>query len=90
MFNSRARDWLRTSEGVAAFSHKTFFNILLERIMSEASEYHKGSVSIKGRIIIDFRFDDNNAVIADEEEEVGGSVTQYGYELHSVHDGDWS
>ena len=49
----------------------TPFNIFLERIMCEALDDHKGSVSIGGRLITNFRFADDIVVNAEEEEEAG-------------------
>ena len=49
----------------------TVFNIFLERIMCEALGDHEGSVSIGGRLIINFPFADDIVVNAEEEEEAG-------------------
>ena len=49
----------------------TLFNIFLERIMCEALDYHEGSVSIRGRLITNFRFADDIVVNAEKEEEAG-------------------
>ena len=49
----------------------TVFNIFLERIMCEALGDHEGSVSIGGRLIINFPFADDIVVNAEEEEETG-------------------
>ena len=49
----------------------TLFNIFLERIMCEASDDHEGIVSIRGRLITNFRFADDIVVNAEEEEEAG-------------------
>ena len=43
--------------------------------MSDALEYHKGSVSIGGRIFINFRFADDIVVNAEEEEAADDIVT---------------
>ena len=43
--------------------------------MSGALEDHKGSVSIGGRIFINFRFADDIVVNAEREEEAGDIVT---------------
>ena len=47
---------------------KTLFNIFLERIMCEALDDHEGSVSIRGRLITNFRFADDIVVNAEEDE----------------------
>ena len=52
----------------------TLFNIFLERIMCEALDDHEGSVSIGGRLITNFRFEDDIVVNAEEEEEAGSLV----------------
>ena len=49
----------------------TLFNIFLERIMCEALDDHEGSISIGGRLIINFRFADYIVVNAEEKEEAG-------------------
>ena len=49
----------------------TLFNFFLERIMCEAFDDHKGSVSIGGRLITNFRFADDIVVKAEKEEEAG-------------------
>ena len=46
-------------------------NIFLERIMCEVLDDHEGSVSIGGRLITYFRFADDIAVNAEEEEAAG-------------------
>ena len=44
------------------------FNIFLERIMTDALEYHEGTVSIGGRTITNLRFAENIDGLAGEEE----------------------
>ena len=51
------------------------FKIFLERIKSDALEDHKGSVSIAGRILVNFRLIDNIDLNAEEEDEADGMVT---------------
>ena len=46
--------------------------LLLERIMCEALDYHEGSVSIRRRLITNFRFAD--AIVVNAEEEEGADV----------------
>ena len=56
--------------------------------MSDALEDHKSSVSIGGRIVINFLFADHVCDIvvnAEEEEEADGR-----YNLYNVQDGDWT
>ena len=53
LFNGSTADWFRATVGVhqgCLFSPNLY--IFLERIMSDALEYHMGSVSIGGRIFI--------------------------------------
>ena len=47
------------------------FNIFLKRIKCEALDDHEGSISIGGRLITNFRFEDDIVVNAEEEEEMG-------------------
>ena len=65
------KEWFRTTVGVrqAYLLSPTLFNIFLERIMCEALDDHEGSVSIRGRLITNFRFADDIVVNAEEEEE---------------------
>ena len=52
-FNNIIGDWFKTSVGVrqGCLLSPTLFNILLERIMTDALEDHAGAVSIGGRTI---------------------------------------
>ena len=52
----------------------TFFNIFLERILTDGLEDHEGTVSAGGRRIIYFRFADNNDGLAGEEEKLAKLV----------------
>ena len=52
----------------------TFFNIFLERIMSNALEEHDGKVSIGGRNITNLRFADDTDALAEEEQELEALV----------------
>ena len=61
---------------------------LLERIMTDASEDHEGTVSIGGRTITNFRFADAIDGLAGEEEELlklverlGKASTAHGMEI---------
>ena len=53
-------NWFHTSVGVCQGCHlsPTLFNLLLERIMTEALEEHYGTVSIGGRLITNLRLAD--------------------------------
>ena len=69
LFYGSTGDWFRTMVGVrqGCLLSPTLFNIFLEGIMCEALDHHEGSISIGGRLITNFRFDDI-IVIAEEEE----------------------
>ena len=56
------------------FSHNEA-HILLERIISDTQEDHKVSVSVGGRILIDFHFADSMVVNDEEKEEADDIVT---------------
>ena len=61
LLNSSIGDWFRTTVGVrheCLLSH-TLFNIFLERIMTDTSEDHEGTVSIGGRTITNLHFADD-------------------------------
>ena len=70
LFNGSTGQWFRATVGVrhGCLLSLTLFNIFLERIMCEALDDHEGSVSIGGRLIINFRFADDIVVNAEEEE----------------------
>ena len=61
VFNSSIGDWFRTTVGVrqGCLLSPILFDIFLERIMSDASEDHEGTVSIGGRTITKLRFADD-------------------------------
>ena len=61
LFNSSIGDWFRTTVGdrQECLLSPTVFNIFLERIMTDASEDHEGTVSIGGRTITNLRFADD-------------------------------
>ena len=61
LFNSSIGNWFRTTVGVrqGCLISPTLFNIFLERIMTDALEDHKGTVSIGGRTITNLRFADD-------------------------------
>ena len=70
LFNGNIGDWFRTTVGVrqGCLLSPTLFNIFLERIMADALEDHKGTVSIGGRTITNLRFADGIDDLAGEEE----------------------
>ena len=72
LFNGSIRDWFRTTVGVrqGGLLSPTLFNIFLERIMTDALENHKGTVSIGGRTITNLRFADDIDGLAGEEKEL--------------------
>ena len=73
LFNGSTGEWFRTTVGVrqGCLLSPTLFNIFLERIMCEALDDHEGSVSIEGRLMTNFRFEDDIVVNAEEQEEAG-------------------
>ena len=90
LFNSSIGDWVRATVGVrqGCLLSPTLFNIFLERIMTDALEDHKGTVSIEGRTITNPRFADDLDGLAGEEEELANLVerlnkasTAYGMEI---------
>ena len=60
-FNSSIEDWFRPTAGVrqGCLLSPTLFNIFLERIMTDALEDQKSTVSIGGRTITNNRFADD-------------------------------
>ena len=58
LFNSSIEDCFRTTVGVrqGCLLSPSLFNIFLERIMTDASDDRKGTVSIGGRTITNLRF----------------------------------
>ena len=76
LFNGSTEEWFRTTVGVrqGCLLSPTLFNIFLERIMCETLDDHEGSVSIRGRLITNFRFANDIVVNTEEEEEAGGLV----------------
>ena len=90
LLNSSIGDWFRTTVGVRheCLLSPTLFNIFLERIMTDASDDHEGTVSNGGRTITNFRFADDIDGLAEEEEELAKLVecpnkasTAYGMEI---------
>ena len=75
LFNSSTGDWFRTTVGVwqGCLLAPTLFNILLARIMTDASEDHEGT-GIGGRTITNLRFADDTDDLAGEEEELAKLV----------------
>ena len=53
LFNSSTEDWFEKTVGVEqeCLLLPTLFNIFLERLMTDALEYHEGTVSIRDRTI---------------------------------------
>ena len=90
LFNCSIGDWFRTTVGVrqGRLFSPTLFNIFLERIMTDASEDHEGTVSIKGKTITNLRFADDIDGLTGEEEELAKlaerldkDFTAYGMEI---------
>ena len=75
-FNGSTGGWLRAAVGVRQgfLLSSTLFNILLERIMADALEDHKSTVSIGGRTISNLRFADDIDFLAGCELELANLV----------------
>ena len=89
-FNNSIGDWFKTSVGVrqGCLLSPTLFNILLERIMTDALEDHAGTVSIGGRTIMNLRFANDIDGLAGTETELANLVerldktsTAYGMQI---------
>ena len=68
LFNGSMGDWFRTTVGVqqGCLLSPSLFNIILERITTDALEDHKGTVSIGGRTITNLCLaDDTNGLAAE-------------------------
>ena len=76
LFNGSIEDWFRTAVGVrqGCLLSPTLFNIFLERIMTDFSEDHEGTISIGGRTITNRRFAHDIDGLAGEEEELAKLV----------------
>ena len=74
LFNNSIGDWFRTTLEVrqGCLPSSTLFNIFLERIVTDASEDHEGTVSIGlgGKTITNLRFADDIDGLTGEEEEL--------------------
>ena len=75
-FNGNIGGWFRTTVGVrqGCLLSSTLFNIFLERIMADALEDHKSTVSIGGRTISNLRFADDIDGLAGSELELANLV----------------
>ena len=75
-FGGSIGDWFRTTVGVqqGCLLSPTLFNIFLERIMTDVSEDHEGTVSIGRRTITNLRFADNIDGLAEKEGELANFV----------------
>ena len=89
-FNGSTGYWFRTTVGVrqGCLLSPTLFNIFLERIMADALEDHKSTVSIGGRTISNLRFADDIDALAGSELELANLVerldetsTAYGLQI---------
>ena len=89
-FNGSTGDWFRTTIEVrqGCLLSLTIFNIFLERIMADALEDHKSTVSIGGRTISNLRFADDIDGLAGSELELANLVkrldktsTAYGMQI---------
>ena len=88
--NSSIGDRFRTTAGIrqGCLLTPALFIIFLERIMTDASEDHEGTVRIGGRTITNLRFADDIDGLAGEEEKMANLVerldkasTAYGMEI---------
>ena len=72
-------DWLRTTAGVrqGCLLSPTLSNIFLERIVTDTSEDHEGTVSTGGKTITNLRFADDIDGLAGEEEELANLVQRF-------------
>ncbi|GFO37239.1 endonuclease-reverse transcriptase [Plakobranchus ocellatus] len=77
-FNINIGDWFRTTVGLrqGCLLSPTLFNIFLERVMTDALEDHRGTVSIGGRPITNLRFADDIDGLAGNECELASLVEQ--------------
>ena len=75
-FNGSTEDWFRTTVGVrqGCLLSPTLFNIFLERIMADALDDHKTTVSIGGRTISNSYFADDMDGLAGSELELANLV----------------
>ena len=85
-FNGSIGDWFRTTVGVrpGCLVSPTLFNTFLERIMADALEDHKSTVSIGGRTISNLRFADYIDGLAGSElelERLDKTPTTYGMQI---------
>ena len=76
LFNSSIEDWFRTPVGVrqGCLLSPTLFDIFLDRIMMDALEDHKGTLSVGGRTITNLCFADDINGLAGEEEKLAKLV----------------
>ena len=89
LFNCSIGDWFRTPNGSrqGCLLSPTFFNIFLERIMTDTLEDQEGTVSIGGRTITNLRFAGDIDGLAGEEElanlaeRLDKASTAYGMEI---------
>ena len=87
LLNGNIGDWFRTTVGVqqGCLLSSAFFNVYLERMMTDALEDHEGTVSIGGRAITNLCFADGIDGLAGEEvakliERLDKTSTAYGME----------
>ena len=86
--NGSMGKWFRTTVGVrqGCLLSLTFFNIFLERIMSDALEEHDGKARVGRRNITILRFADDKDAQAEEKQEVEALVERQN--LHKVKNGE--
>ena len=90
IFNSSLGDWFRTIFGVGQVCQlsPTFFDVFLERIMTDALGNHQGTVSIGGRTIINLHFADDIDSLAGDEQELANLVERLEKTSTSIRHGD--
>ena len=83
LFNGSIRDWFRTTFGVrqGCLLSTTLFKIFLEKIMSDALEDHKVTVSIGGRTITNLHFVNGIDSLVGKEELANKASTAYRLEI---------
>ena len=85
-YNGSVGERFRTTVGVRqeCLLSPTLFNILLERIMTDALENHEGSFSIGGRTITNLRFADDIDALAGKEDELVKLISHLDNDINKI------